>query len=252
MPGLFVLFRGGRDDVRRDAGSARAIRGVRPAAGVVRAAARGAGGGGAGLRHRGAGPRPRRPRSGRDDRAARGRDPRPRCRGVPGFGGTGGAVPGVGVAAVRGHLAGAGDRRHGGPRRRGGCAPPPPTRHGPFVVVAPALAAIQGVPPDPAATSCSRASLAKGAEVAPDALAERWSHSATSRADVVEHRGEFAVRGGTVDVFPGASRRPVRAEFWGTRSTRCGSSRPRRSCRPQRWARWRCTRPGAAGDSGGP
>ncbi len=36
-----------------------------------------------------------------------------------------------------------------------------------------------------------------------------------SRADIVEHRGEFAVRGGVVDVFPGTARRPVRLEFWG-------------------------------------
>jgi transcription-repair coupling factor (superfamily II helicase) len=32
---------------------------------------------------------------------------------------------------------------------------------------------------------------------------------------VVEHRGEFAVRGGVVDVFPGTARRPVRLDYWG-------------------------------------
>src|SRR5207244_2899641 len=35
------------------------------------------------------------------------------------------------------------------------------------------------------------------------------------RTEVVEHRGEFAVRGGIVDVFPGTSRRPLRVEFFG-------------------------------------
>jgi transcription-repair coupling factor (superfamily II helicase) len=82
-----------------------------------------------------------------------------------------------------------------------------------FVVVAPALAAIQGVPPDLGAHE--PLVVAKGEEVAPDALAERLVALGYARADVVEHRGEFAVRGGTVDVFPGTGRRPVRAEFWG-------------------------------------
>ena len=36
-----------------------------------------------------------------------------------------------------------------------------------------------------------------------------------ARVDVVEHRGEFAVRGGIVDVFPATERRPARAEFFG-------------------------------------
>ena len=36
-----------------------------------------------------------------------------------------------------------------------------------------------------------------------------------ARADVVERRGEFAVRGGVVDIFPGAARRPVRLEYLG-------------------------------------
>ncbi|HXJ66440.1 MAG TPA: DEAD/DEAH box helicase, partial [Actinomycetota bacterium] len=82
-----------------------------------------------------------------------------------------------------------------------------------FVVVAPALAAIQGIPPDLGAHEPLE--VAKGDSVAPDALAERLVALGYARADVVEHRGEFAVRGGTVDLFPGVARRPVRAEFWG-------------------------------------
>jgi transcription-repair coupling factor (superfamily II helicase) len=84
---------------------------------------------------------------------------------------------------------------------------------GAFVVVAPALAAIQGIPPDLGAHE--PLVVSKGATVAPDALAERLVALGYTRADVVEHRGEFAVRGGTLDVFPGVARRPVRAEFWG-------------------------------------
>jgi transcription-repair coupling factor (superfamily II helicase) len=35
------------------------------------------------------------------------------------------------------------------------------------------------------------------------------------RVDLVDRRGQFAVRGGIVDVFPGAAEHPVRVEFWG-------------------------------------
>ena len=49
----------------------------------------------------------------------------------------------------------------------------------------------------------------------PDELAERLVAQGYTRSDVVEHRGEFAVRGGIVDVFPGTGRRPARAEFDG-------------------------------------
>ncbi|HEY7283619.1 MAG TPA: transcription-repair coupling factor, partial [Actinomycetota bacterium] len=84
---------------------------------------------------------------------------------------------------------------------------------GPFVVVTPALAAIQGIPPDLGLHEPMVVS--KGSTVAPDDLAEHLVALGYARADVVEHRGEFAVRGGTLDVFPGVARRPVRAEFWG-------------------------------------
>ena len=35
------------------------------------------------------------------------------------------------------------------------------------------------------------------------------------RTDRVEGRGEFAVRGGIVDVYPAEADGPVRVEFWG-------------------------------------
>jgi transcription-repair coupling factor (superfamily II helicase) len=84
---------------------------------------------------------------------------------------------------------------------------------GPFVVVAPYLAAMQGVPPTLGAVASLQ--LAAGVELAPDLLAERLSDLGYVRVDVVEHRGEFAVRGGVVDVFPGIARRPARLEYWG-------------------------------------
>ncbi|MBC2931393.1 transcription-repair coupling factor [Nocardioides sp. zg-1228] len=39
--------------------------------------------------------------------------------------------------------------------------------------------------------------------------------AAYSRVDMVERRGEFAVRGGIVDVFPPTEEHPLRVEFWG-------------------------------------
>ena len=41
------------------------------------------------------------------------------------------------------------------------------------------------------------------------------SAAAYQRVDLVEKRGEFAVRGGIVDVFPPTEEHPLRAEFWG-------------------------------------
>ena len=84
---------------------------------------------------------------------------------------------------------------------------------GPFVLVTPAHAALQGIAPTLGLVE--PLVLSPGSPVAPDALAERLVELGYVRADVVEHRGEFAVRGGIVDVFPGTARRPVRAEFDG-------------------------------------
>jgi transcription-repair coupling factor (superfamily II helicase) len=83
----------------------------------------------------------------------------------------------------------------------------------PFVLVAPALAAMQGMPPTLGATPALQ--LAAGVDLPPDVLAERLSELGYRRVDVVEHRGEFAVRGGVVDLFPGIARRPARLEYWG-------------------------------------
>jgi len=84
---------------------------------------------------------------------------------------------------------------------------------GPLVLVAPCLAAMQGMPPTLGSTPGLQ--LAGGVELPPDALAERLSELGYRRVDVVEHRGEFAVRGGVVDLFPGIARRPARLEYWG-------------------------------------
>ncbi|MEZ0447919.1 transcription-repair coupling factor [Cellulomonas sp. ICMP 17802] len=46
-------------------------------------------------------------------------------------------------------------------------------------------------------------------------LAERLVAAAYTRVDMVEKRGEFAVRGGIVDVFPPTEDHPLRVELWG-------------------------------------
>jgi transcription-repair coupling factor (superfamily II helicase) len=84
---------------------------------------------------------------------------------------------------------------------------------GAFVLVAPALAAMQRLIPTLGSTPSIE--LVAGRELPPDGLAELLVDLGYTRVDVVERRGEFAVRGGVVDVFPGTSRRPVRLEYWG-------------------------------------
>jgi transcription-repair coupling factor (superfamily II helicase) len=48
-----------------------------------------------------------------------------------------------------------------------------------------------------------------------DGLVEQLVAYAYSRVDLVEKRGEFAVRGGILDVFAPTDEHPVRIEFWG-------------------------------------
>ncbi|MGH3437282.1 MAG: transcription-repair coupling factor [Sciscionella sp.] len=47
----------------------------------------------------------------------------------------------------------------------------------------------------------------------------RLAEIAYSRVDMVEKRGEFAVRGGIVDVFPATAQHPLRVEFFGDEVT---------------------------------
>ncbi len=50
-------------------------------------------------------------------------------------------------------------------------------------------------------------------------VAERLTAAAYTRVDMVERRGEFAVRGGILDVFPPTEDHPLRCEFWGDEVT---------------------------------
>jgi transcription-repair coupling factor (superfamily II helicase) len=57
--------------------------------------------------------------------------------------------------------------------------------------------------------------LKNGDEMALDKVVDALAEAAYVRTDLVERRGEFAVRGGILDVFPPTEEHPVRIEFWG-------------------------------------
>ncbi|EFG75151.1 transcription-repair coupling factor [Mycobacterium parascrofulaceum ATCC BAA-614] len=54
-----------------------------------------------------------------------------------------------------------------------------------------------------------------GQEMAFEEVVARLVELAYTRVDMVGRRGEFAVRGGILDVFPPTAEHPVRIEFWG-------------------------------------
>jgi transcription-repair coupling factor (superfamily II helicase) len=58
-------------------------------------------------------------------------------------------------------------------------------------------------------------SLRAGDEIELDGVVERLTGAGYTRVDLVERRGEIAVRGGILDVFPPTEDHPVRVEFFG-------------------------------------
>ncbi len=58
-------------------------------------------------------------------------------------------------------------------------------------------------------------SVRVGDTIAPQDLSTALVGAGYSPTDLVEKRGQFAVRGGIVDVFPPTEEHPVRVEFWG-------------------------------------
>ncbi|AGP31258.1 transcription-repair coupling factor [Corynebacterium terpenotabidum] len=81
------------------------------------------------------------------------------------------------------------------------------------VVVAPTRAAVQPVMDGLGDTVPVR--LAEGAELDFGEVQERLVELGYTHSDVVGRRGEFATRGGILDVFPGTGEMPVRVDFWG-------------------------------------
>src|SRR5207302_1720605 len=81
------------------------------------------------------------------------------------------------------------------------------------VVVAPVRSVLQPQVPD--LGDLERVGLKSGDEADFDDVVRRLADIAYSRVDMVERRGEFAVRGGILDVFPPTEEHPIRVEFWG-------------------------------------
>ncbi|MFN8167569.1 MAG: transcription-repair coupling factor [Candidatus Nanopelagicales bacterium] len=54
-----------------------------------------------------------------------------------------------------------------------------------------------------------------GDDISMEELVRRLAAAAYTRTDLVDKRGQFAVRGGILDVFPPTEEHPVRLEFWG-------------------------------------
>jgi len=92
--------------------------------------------------------------------------------------------------------------------------PGPTARDGQLkVVVAPVRSVLQ--PQVKGLGDLEPVGLAKGDTVDLEDVVRRLADAAYTRVDLVEKRGEFAVRGGIVDVFPPTEEHPLRVEFWG-------------------------------------
>lgn len=86
--------------------------------------------------------------------------------------------------------------------------------YGPLdVVIAPVRAILQ--PVVKGLGDLRPVSLRAGEEAPLEQVVADLAAAAYTRTDLVERRGEFAVRGGILDVFPPTEDHPVRVEFWG-------------------------------------
>ncbi len=81
------------------------------------------------------------------------------------------------------------------------------------LVCASATAVAEGTPPVAERAQVLR--VARGDEPGIDSLAEQLASAGYERVERVEERGQFAVRGGLVDVFPTTGREPLRIELFG-------------------------------------
>src|ERR1700685_4317380 len=82
----------------------------------------------------------------------------------------------------------------------------------PRVIVTPVRALLQRLGP---LTGTAPLAMRPGQQVDVDALLRELVAKGYRREHQVEHRGEFAVRGGIVDVFPSTADVPVRIDLWG-------------------------------------
>ncbi len=85
----------------------------------------------------------------------------------------------------------------------------PPLR----IVVTAVRSLLQPMPPDLA--RIEPVTLTVGQQIGFEDVIARLVELAYTRVDMVGKRGEFAVRGGILDIFPPTAEHPVRVEFWG-------------------------------------
>ncbi len=85
---------------------------------------------------------------------------------------------------------------------------------GPLIIVTSVNAASQRTPPRSVVESAAL-SLSPGTTMAMEALTGYLAANGYARSSTVRERGEFAVRGGLVDIFPPGSAEPVRLDFFG-------------------------------------
>lgn len=88
-----------------------------------------------------------------------------------------------------------------------------PTTARPPIVVAPVRALLQ--PLVAGLADLEPLVLRSGEELDPMDAARLLVRIGYTRTDLVERRGQFAIRGGVLDVFPPTEEHPVRIEFWG-------------------------------------
>ncbi len=81
------------------------------------------------------------------------------------------------------------------------------------VVVAPVRSVLQ--PQVKGLAELEPVALQRGGSHDLEEVARRLAAAAYARVELVEKRGEFAVRGGILDVFPPTEEHPLRVEFWG-------------------------------------
>jgi transcription-repair coupling factor (superfamily II helicase) len=83
----------------------------------------------------------------------------------------------------------------------------------PSVVVAPVRAVIQRL--GPGLDDIAPVVVGVGDQVDRDDLVERLAGAGYRRDVQIEHRGDFAVRGSIIDVFPSTADTPIRIDLWG-------------------------------------
>ncbi len=83
-----------------------------------------------------------------------------------------------------------------------------------LLVIATASAVAQRVPPRARLVQATLA-VDAGAETSMEAMETYFTVNGYSRASTVRSAGEFAIRGGLIDVFPPSAREPLRFDFFG-------------------------------------